>query len=64
MILTGEKAVEALSHLLKPEGPREVIVMHKGKRYGGFRDEAHAGFFIRINGWENKATIQLTKSAK
>lgn len=60
MIMTGGQSVEALWHLLKPHavlsdafgGRVDVVVIHDGRRYGGFRDEAHAGFFVRAQGLE------------
>lgn len=71
MLLQGEQAIEALYHLTKPRAdlrdadgnPVSVAVIHEGKRYGGFRDEAHAGFFIRTQGW-TEAVIRYVPRAR
>lgn len=61
MILTASDAIEGLSHLVKPinrEPDELVVVLNEGKRYGPFRDEGHAGFFIKHMKWRETATIR------
>ncbi len=64
MILKGADAMEGLYHLTKvvmTDHNDDVVVMHGGRRYGGFRDEAHAGFFVRMNGWQETAVIKIQR---
>jgi hypothetical protein len=55
-IMTGPAATEGLCHLLKPVDPNpshEAVVFRAGRRYGGFRDAAHAAFCVRQMGWDD-----------
>ncbi len=64
MILENEDAAIAMQHLLSPDtanvNGKTLCVFHDGKRYAGFRTEAHADWFVRKMGLEGATREMMT----